>query len=88
MEFIVRLHHRGQNSFKKAERVFDIRRIDFIRFHYFKTQRRPRRYPVPIIYGLFKALFVAVCATAGYYIGKRLDEKVDFKEIFARLFGE
>lgn len=41
-----------------------------------------------IKYGLFKALFVAACAVAGYYIGKRLDEKVDFREMVARLFRE
>lgn len=41
-----------------------------------------------IKYGILKALFVAVCAVAGYYIGKRLDERVDFREMLARLFRE
>ncbi|OPY57535.1 MAG: hypothetical protein A4E55_01588 [Pelotomaculum sp. PtaU1.Bin035] len=41
-----------------------------------------------IKYGLFKALFVAGCAVAGYYFGKRLDEKVDLQEMFSRLFKE
>lgn len=41
-----------------------------------------------IKYGFFKALFVAGCAVAGYYIGKRLDEKIDFREFFSRLFRE
>lgn len=41
-----------------------------------------------IQYGLLKAIFVTVCAVAGYYIGKRLDEKVDFREMFSRLFRE
>ncbi|OPZ74108.1 MAG: hypothetical protein BWY80_00712 [Firmicutes bacterium ADurb.Bin456] len=41
-----------------------------------------------IKYGLLRAFFVALCAVAGYYTGKRLDERVDFREIFSRLFGE
>ncbi|TEB06662.1 hypothetical protein Psch_00194 [Pelotomaculum schinkii] len=41
-----------------------------------------------IKYGFFKALFVLICAALGYYIGKRLDEKVDFRELFLRLFRE
>lgn len=41
-----------------------------------------------IKYGFFKALFVVICAALGYYIGKRLDEKVDLREIFSRLFRE
>ncbi|KUK83771.1 MAG: putative membrane protein [Pelotomaculum thermopropionicum] len=41
-----------------------------------------------IKYGLFKALFVAVCAVAGYYIGKRLDENFDFKGLMENLFRE
>jgi len=41
-----------------------------------------------IKYGLFKALFVAVCATAGYYIGKRLDENFDFKGLMENFFRE
>ena len=41
-----------------------------------------------IKYGLFKAIFVVLCALAGYYIGKRLDEKVDFRDVFSRFFRE
>ncbi|NLJ75782.1 MAG: DUF2273 domain-containing protein [Peptococcaceae bacterium] len=41
-----------------------------------------------ITYGLFKALFVSACIVAGYYIGKRLDDKVDLRTVFARFFGE
>jgi uncharacterized membrane protein len=41
-----------------------------------------------IKYGFFKALFVAACVVAGYYIGKRLDEKVDFKSVLKKYFGE
>ncbi|MDD4169035.1 MAG: DUF2273 domain-containing protein [Desulfotomaculaceae bacterium] len=41
-----------------------------------------------IKYGLFKALFVAGCAVAGYYLGKRLDEKYDFREVLSRVFRD
>jgi uncharacterized membrane protein len=41
-----------------------------------------------IKYGFFKAFFVLICAALGYYIGKRLDEKVDLRELFLRLFRE
>jgi len=37
-----------------------------------------------IRYGFWKALFVALCMGIGYYIGKRLDEQVDLKEIFLK----
>jgi uncharacterized membrane protein len=41
-----------------------------------------------IKYGFFKALFVAACVVAGYYIGTRLDEKVDFKSVLKKYFGD
>lgn len=41
-----------------------------------------------IKYGFFKALFVAGCVVVGYYLGKRLDEKVDFREVFDRFFRD
>ncbi len=41
-----------------------------------------------ITHGLLKALFVTACIIAGYHIGKRLDDQVDFKSIFAKFFGE
>ncbi|MCL6635087.1 MAG: DUF2273 domain-containing protein [Peptococcaceae bacterium] len=41
-----------------------------------------------IKYGILKAFFVAACAVAGYYIGKRLDERVNLKEMFARFFRD
>jgi len=37
-----------------------------------------------IKYGFWKALFVALCSGIGYYIGKRLDEQVNIKEIFLK----
>jgi uncharacterized membrane protein len=41
-----------------------------------------------ITYGLLKALFVTACIVAGYYIGKRLDDRVDLKTMFSKFFGE
>ncbi|MGB9825154.1 MAG: DUF2273 domain-containing protein [Desulfofundulus sp.] len=41
-----------------------------------------------ITYGIVKALFVALCVVAGYFVGKHLDERVDFKELLFRLFHE
>ena len=40
-----------------------------------------------IKYGLLRAIFVALCALAGYYIGKRLDERVDFGKYFQGSLG-
>lgn len=41
-----------------------------------------------ITYGVFKAIFVALCVAAGYYIGKGLDERTDFKGILSGWFRE
>ncbi|GAB6156897.1 hypothetical protein JCM39194_00970 [Desulfotomaculum varum] len=41
-----------------------------------------------INYGFFKALFVAFCVTLGYYVGKGVDERFDFRGVFDRLFRD
>ncbi|WP_031514867.1 DUF2273 domain-containing protein [Desulfofalx alkaliphila] len=41
-----------------------------------------------IKYGFFKALFVAFCIGAGFFIGKRIDEREDIAQIFDRLFKD
>ncbi|MBC7106103.1 MAG: DUF2273 domain-containing protein [Firmicutes bacterium] len=41
-----------------------------------------------IIYGLLKAIFVALCVGAGYYLGKRLDEHWNLRELWRRLWRE
>lgn len=38
-----------------------------------------------IVFGIFHTLFVILCATAGYVIGKRIDEKEDIMEILDKL---
>lgn len=39
-----------------------------------------------ITYGFWKAVFVALCIAAGYLVGKRLDERVDWARLWDRLF--
>ncbi len=41
-----------------------------------------------ITYGVIKAIFVSICVVAGYYIGKKLDEQVGFKDILSGWFRE
>ncbi|MCL4441083.1 hypothetical protein P378_19265 [Desulforamulus profundi] len=41
-----------------------------------------------VSYGFFKAVFVAFCVTAGYFIGKGVDEHFDFRGAFDRLFRD
>lgn len=41
-----------------------------------------------IVYGVLKALFVSICILVGYYIGCRLDERVDWRDFLQRLFQE
>lgn len=39
-----------------------------------------------VTYSFFKAVFVVICIIAGYYVGKKLDEQMDFRDILDRLF--
>ncbi|MEW6573051.1 MAG: DUF2273 domain-containing protein [Bacillota bacterium] len=41
-----------------------------------------------IVYGFWKALFVAACVAAGYFIGKRIDERVKLGSFLDNLFRE
>lgn len=38
-----------------------------------------------IVFGFFRTVFVLFCMTAGYVIGKRIDEKEDIMDILDRL---
>ncbi|HWR39399.1 MAG TPA: DUF2273 domain-containing protein [Patescibacteria group bacterium] len=38
-----------------------------------------------ITLGFFQALFIMVCAVAGYVVGKRIDEKEDIADILEKL---
>ena len=35
-----------------------------------------------ISYGILKAVFVSICILAGYYIGRQIDSRADWREIF------
>ena len=41
-----------------------------------------------ITYGIFKAIFVSLCIVAGYYIGRQIDSRTDWKELFMGRFGD
>ncbi len=41
-----------------------------------------------IAYGFWKALFVTVCVGFGYYVGKRVDERLDLGRLWDKLFKE
>lgn len=41
-----------------------------------------------IIYGILKALFVSLCVFVGYLIGRCLDERLNWRELFSRFFQE
>jgi len=38
-----------------------------------------------IAFGFFRTLFVLICVSAGYVVGKRIDEKEDITDILDRL---
>ena len=38
-----------------------------------------------LTFGFFQTLFVALCAAAGYVVGKRIDQKEDIMEILDKL---
>lgn len=37
-------------------------------------------------YGIWKTLFLALCAGVGYFLGKRVDDRKGFEEIIDRFF--
>ncbi len=38
-----------------------------------------------IMFGFFRTLFILICMTVGYLIGKRIDEQEDIIEVLDRL---
>lgn len=38
-----------------------------------------------IVFGFFQTLFVAICAAAGFVIGKRIDQKEDLMEVLDKI---
>lgn len=43
---------------------------------------------VAAIFGFLKALFIALCIIIGYFMGKRVDEHKNFKNLLKKLFEE
>jgi len=41
-----------------------------------------------ISYGFWKTLFICLCIAAGFFIGKAIDEKVDFDEWIKNFRGK
>lgn len=41
-----------------------------------------------ITYGILKAIFVSLCIVAGYYIGRQIDSRTDWKDLFTGRFRE
>lgn len=41
-----------------------------------------------ISYGFFKAIFVALCIIIGYFIGRGIDERFDFRRALDWLFRD
>lgn len=41
-----------------------------------------------VFLGFWKALFIAICIAAGFFIGKRLDEDGEFKKKINRIIGK
>ncbi|MDN5326871.1 MAG: hypothetical protein PWP41_1567 [Moorella sp. (in: firmicutes)] len=40
------------------------------------------------IWGFGKALFIGICVTLGYQVGRRLDEGQGWRELWKRFFGD
>lgn len=40
------------------------------------------------VFNFWKAIFIALCAVAGYHIGKKFDHKGNFKDFWDRIFPE
>ena len=34
-----------------------------------------------VSFGFWKAVFIALCVVVGFFIGKKIDQKVNFKEV-------
>ena len=41
-----------------------------------------------IWFGFFQAFFLAVCIFAGYFLGNRIDESKDFKDLIKKIWSD
>jgi len=40
------------------------------------------------ILGFFEALFISFCMIVGYFVGRRIDENIGFRDFLDRIFKE
>jgi len=40
------------------------------------------------IFGFFQAVFISLCMAIGFFIGKRIDENVDFRDLMDKMFRD
>jgi uncharacterized membrane protein len=43
---------------------------------------------VAVKYGIIKAIFVTACIVGGFFLGKYLDERVEFRRFFGNIFKQ
>lgn len=41
-----------------------------------------------VVLGFFEALFISLCMFIGYFIGKRIDENVNFSDLMDKMFRD
>ncbi len=40
------------------------------------------------VLGFFEAIFISLCMVIGYFIGRRIDDKVGFRDLIDRVFRD
>jgi len=38
--------------------------------------------------GFFEAVFISLCMVVGYFVGRRIDENIDFRDLIDRVFKD
>ncbi|MGI6066538.1 MAG: DUF2273 domain-containing protein [Bacillota bacterium] len=41
-----------------------------------------------VIFGFFQAAFIMLCMIIGYFIGRRVDDNVNFRDVMDRVFRD
>ena len=41
-----------------------------------------------VILGFFEAVFIALCVVIGYFIGRRIDDNIGFRDLLDRIFND
>lgn len=40
------------------------------------------------IFSFLKAVFISICIAGGYFVGRRIDENVNFRDVMDRMFKD